>query len=289
MKVPVAGRVQIPMERLLKVKYPCRLAGEHAEGEPVRHRRALITEGRGKMTVHVVALDSVHKIYKRADHSVAALDDVSLTVEEHEFLFVVGESGSGKSTLLLTVGGLVRPSSGRVRVMDTPVYDVSVRRRARLRLREIGFVFQTFNLVPYLTALENVQVPLCLAGKGGGEQRRTAGELLERMGISDRAGHLPADLSVGERQRVAIARALANGPSLILADEPTGNLDPARADDVMDFFQELHGGGMTIVVVSHDPRAAARASRIVRLASGRMLKGSSKGTEVADEPVANEV
>ena len=241
------------------------------------------------MKVPVVALDSVHKVYRRADHRVAALDDVSLTVEEHEFLFVVGESGSGKSTLLFTVGGLVRPSSGRVRVMDTPVYDVSVRRRARLRLREIGFVFQTFNLVPYLTALENVQVPLCLAGEGGREQRRTAGELLERLGMSDRAGHLPADLSVGERQRVAIARALANGPSLILADEPTGNLDPARADDVMDFFQELHGGGMTIMVVSHDPRAAARASRIVRLASGRILEDSGMGREVADEPVANEV
>jgi putative ABC transport system ATP-binding protein len=233
------------------------------------------------MKVPVVALDSVHKVYRRADHSVAALDGVSLTVEEHEFLFVVGESGSGKSTLLFTIGGLVRPSSGQVHVEDTPVYDVSVGRRARLRLHRIGFVFQTFNLVPYLTALENVQVPLCLAGKGNREQRRAANGLLERLGMSDRSGHLPADLSVGERQRVAIARALANGPSLILADEPTGNLDPARADDVMDFFQELHGGGMTIMVVSHDPRAAARASRLVRLASGRILEDSARGREVA--------
>ncbi len=241
------------------------------------------------MTVPVVALDSVHKVYRRADHSVAALDGVSLTVEEHEFLFVVGESGSGKSTLLFTIGGLVRPSSGRVRVMDTPVYDVSVRRRARLRLRNIGFIFQTFNLVPYLTALENVQVPLCLAGKHGRDQARSAGELLARLGMSDRAGHLPADLSVGERQRVAIARALANSPSLILADEPTGNLDPARSDDVMDFFQELHGGGMTIVVVSHDPRAAARASRLVRLAQGRILEDSGKEGRSRHEPVANEV
>jgi putative ABC transport system ATP-binding protein len=158
-----------------------------------------------------------------------------------------------------------------VLLQDESIYDLTSDSRARLRKENIGFVFQTFNLVPYLTALENVQIPLYLAGADENRQTETATALLERVGLGDRLDHKPTELSVGQQQRVALARMLANNPVVILADEPTGNLDPETADQVIRFFEEFNEEGRTIVLVTHDPRAAARASRILKLADGRIV------------------
>ncbi len=181
---------------------------------------------------------------------------------------IVGPSGSGKSTFLHLVGGMLSPTEGKVRIENDSLYDLTSDQRSALRKKKIGFVFQTFNLVPYLTALENVQVPLVLAGLGEEEQRRRAESLLGRVGLSDRLDHKPSELSVGQQQRVALARMLANDPALILADEPTGNLDPETSASIMDFLVELNGEGRTIVMVTHDPRVAARARRALKLVNG---------------------
>jgi putative ABC transport system ATP-binding protein len=169
------------------------------------------------------------------------------------------------------LGGMLSPSSGRVLLKDESIYDLTSDGRARLRKKSIGFVFQTFNLVPYLTALENVQVPMYLAGADEETQEETATTLLQRVGLADRVDHKPAELSVGQQQRVALARMLANDPALILADEPTGNLDPETADQIIRFFEEFNQEGRTIVMVTHDPRAAARARRTLKLADGRIV------------------
>jgi putative ABC transport system ATP-binding protein len=197
---------------------------------------------------------------------------------------VVGPSGSGKSTLLLMLGGMLSPSAGRVLLSDQSVYDLSSDKRARLRKENIGFVFQTFNLVPYLTALENVQVPLFLAATDDKSQYEKATALLDRVGLGDRLDHKPTELSVGQQQRVALARMLANDPAVILADEPTGNLDPETADQVIGFLEELHGEGRTIVMVTHDPRAAERAKRTLRLRDGKLVddgNGEARSLNVA--------
>ena len=163
---------------------------------------------------------------------------------------------------------MLSPTEGKVRIENDSLYDLTSDQRSALRKKKIGFVFQTFNLVPYLTALENVQVPLVLAGLGEEEQRRRAESLLGRVGLSDRLDHKPSELSVGQQQRVALARMLANDPALILADEPTGNLDPETSASIMDFLVELNGEGRTIVMVTHDPRVAARARRALKLVNG---------------------
>jgi putative ABC transport system ATP-binding protein len=199
---------------------------------------------------------------------VRALDRVNLHVARGEFLAVVGASGSGKSTLLFTIGGLSAPTSGRINVGETPVYDLGPGGRAALRRKDVGFVFQTFNLVPYLTTLENVMLPALLSGRSRQEAGAAALRLLDGFGVAARAHHRPAQLSVGERQRTAIARSLVNGPSVILADEPTGNLDPASAGQVIDLLQRLNADGQTIVLVTHDLGLAERARRIVRLEAG---------------------
>ena len=201
-----------------------------------------------------------------------ALDDVSLEVVKGEFVSVVGPSGCGKSTLLLTLGCLIRPSEGAVWLDERSVYDLAHEEAAALRLKTIGFVFQTFNLVPYLTALENVQLPLYLSGVSPTEQRERANQVLDKVGLGDRLHHKPAELSVGQQQRVALARTLANNPRLILADEPTGNLDPALADEMVGELEELNRQGVTLVMVTHDPRIAARAQRQLRLSEGRMVQ-----------------
>ncbi len=199
---------------------------------------------------------------------VTALDQVNLRIERGEFVAVVGPSGSGKSTLLFAMGGLSRPTSGKVFLGETRLSDLGPVERAALRLREVGFVFQTFNLVPYLTCAENVALPALLAGRGRAEAFEAASAVLRRLDLSMRLHHRPAQLSVGERQRVGIGRALVNGPRVLLADEPTGNLDPATADQVMDLFRELNADGQTIVMVTHDPRLAEMAGRVVRLRAG---------------------
>ena len=218
----------------------------------------------------MVRAESVTKRYQRREGEVLALDRVSLEVAEGEFVSIMGPSGCGKSTLLLTLGCLIRPSEGKVWLDGRSVYDLSHEEAAALRLNTIGFVFQTFNLVPYLTALENVQIPLYLSGLTPAEQRARAEEILLKVGLGDRLSHKPSELSVGQQQRVALARTLANEPRLILADEPTGNLDPTLADEMLDHLQELHQEGVTVVMVTHDPRLAARAQRQLRLVDGRV-------------------
>jgi len=216
----------------------------------------------------MVQLEKVTKVYRGPQGEVRALDGVDLRVAEGEFVAVRGASGSGKSTLLLTLGGMVRPTRGRVTVAGSDVYALSPGERARFRAENIGFVFQLFHLVPYLSVLENVLVPT-LAASGRG--RASAPELLEGFGLAHRIHHRPAELSIGERQRVAMARALLNRPKLILADEPTGNLDPANATEVMNHLADLHRSGTTIVVVTHEELAARYAQRTVEIREGRIV------------------
>ena len=218
----------------------------------------------------MVRAEKITKRYQRRDGQVLALDDVSLEVAEGEFVSIMGPSGCGKSTLLLTVGCLIRPSEGKVWLNGRSVYDLNHEEAAKLRLSTIGFVFQTFNLVPYLTALENVEMPAYLSGLSPAKQRERAEELLRKVGLGDRLSHKPSELSVGQQQRVALARTLANNPRLILADEPTGNLDPALAEEMLNHLDELHQEGVTVVMVTHDPRMAARAQRQLKLIEGRV-------------------
>ncbi|NLX97156.1 MAG: ABC transporter ATP-binding protein [Rhodopirellula sp.] len=219
----------------------------------------------------MLRMENVTKTYKLRRQTVVALDDANVHIHPGDFVSLVGPSGSGKSTLLLMLGGMLSPTSGRVLLSDQSIYDLGSNGRARLRKANIGFVFQTFNLVPYLTALENVKIPLYLAGRGDAEQEVCATALLERVGLGDRLDHKPSEMSVGQQQRVALARMLANDPVVILADEPTGNLDPETADDVMGFFEDCNREGRTIVMVTHDPRAAARAKRTLRLKAGKLV------------------
>jgi len=218
-------------------------------------------------------MEGVRKSYNHRTSAVTALRDANVQVNRGDHVSIVGPSGSGKSTLLLMLGGMLSPTSGRVYVDGTSLYDLTPNQRAAFRKKNIGFVFQTFNLVPYLTALENVQMPLFLAGKEEAAQRDQATSLLERVGLGDRLDHKPSELSVGQQQRVALARVLANDPAVILADEPTGNLDPETGRQIIDFFGELNQEGRTIVMVTHDPRAAERAKTTLRLVEGTVLNG----------------
>lgn len=218
--------------------------------------------------------ENVTKVYSRRGSEVTALRADSLAIRDGSYVAVVGPSGSGKSTLLSMLGGMLSPTKGRVLLGDVSLYELSVVERARLRREKIGFVFQTFNLVPYLTAVENVQVPLCLSGVPTDDQSARAAALLERVGLSGRLGHKPCELSIGQQQRVALARTLANHPTVILADEPTGNLDPESRRVVLDFFDELHRDGCTIVMVTHDAVAAERARGVLRIDQGSVSAGS---------------
>ncbi|HEY3323242.1 MAG TPA: ABC transporter ATP-binding protein [Planctomycetota bacterium] len=219
----------------------------------------------------MLKMESVSKDYVLRGKTVKALDDVDLNISKGDFVAVVGPSGSGKSTLLLVLGGMLSPAHGRVLVGGQSLYELHAEQRAAIRKTTIGFVFQTFNLVPYLTACENVEVSLLLAGADDRRQKERATELLERMGLADRLDHKPAELSVGQQQRVALARMLANDPQVILADEPTGNLDPETAQSVLSFLEEMNKEGRTVIMVTHDPKAAARAKRVLRLKDGKVL------------------
>jgi putative ABC transport system ATP-binding protein len=216
----------------------------------------------------VFQLQDVSKVYARRGHEVVALQAPSLEIRMGDYVAIVGPSGSGKTTLLSILGGMLSPNAGRVSVDGVSLYELSVAKRAVFRRERMGFVFQTFNLVPYLTAVENVQIPLYLNGVVKSEQHRRAAELLERVGLKDRLDHKPSELSTGQQQRVALARTLANNPAVILADEPTGNLDPDSRRIVLDFFDELHVEGRTIVMVTHDSVAAERARAWLRLSEG---------------------
>jgi len=216
-----------------------------------------------------VALDGVSKEYELGG-TVTALDDVDLSLSPESYTAVMGPSGSGKSTLLNLVGALDTPTAGRVVVAGDEVSALSERERARVRGTEIGFVFQTFNLMPRLTAVENVALPLVFDGWDRERRRDRASDLLARVGLGDRLDHRPNQLSGGQRQRVAIARALAADPSLVLADEPTGNVDTDTGAEVMGLLDDLQAEGNTVLLVTHERRIASHADRIVHLRDGRV-------------------
>lgn len=224
----------------------------------------------------LISIKDLEKVYQMGDTEVRALDGVSLEVEKGEYLAVMGPSGSGKSTLMNLIGCLDSPTAGKYWLNSNEVSVLNDDELARIRNQEIGFVFQTFNLLPRATALENVEVPLIYAGVPRGERQTRAKETLELVGLGDRMTHQPNELSGGQRQRVAVARALVNRPSLLLADEPTGNLDSRTGEEIMALFDKLNEVGNTIIVVTHEEEIAARAQRVIRLRDGRILEDTRK-------------
>jgi putative ABC transport system ATP-binding protein len=219
----------------------------------------------------LLSVRDLSRAYEAGASRVVALDAVDLDVARREFVAVMGASGSGKSTLLHVLGCLDRPTRGSYRLAGRDVADLSADERASLRNREIGFVFQSFNLVPRTSALENVELPLVYGGVPPGEQRERARAALRSVGLEGRDHHVPSQLSGGQQQRVAIARALVNHPSLLLADEPTGNLDSSTSREILALFQRLHRQGLTIVMVTHEAEVAAHASRVVSFRDGRIV------------------
>ncbi|WP_448522745.1 ABC transporter ATP-binding protein [Pseudothermotoga sp.] len=219
----------------------------------------------------IIRVENVKKIYRMGDNEVRALDGVSLVVEEGEFLIVMGPSGSGKTTLLHLMGCLDKPTEGEIYIASTPISKLNDSQLAKIRNKMIGFVFQQFNLLPRLTALENVELPMIYAGVPKAARRKKAKELLELVGLGDRLHHRPTQLSGGQMQRVAIARALANDPMVLLADEPTGNLDSKSGEEILKIFSELNERGQTIIIVTHDPEVAKHGDRIVRMRDGKIV------------------
>ena len=218
----------------------------------------------------MIVLRDVCKTYQVGDEIVRALDHASLTVQDGEFVSIIGPSGSGKSTMMNIIGCLDTADSGEYLLDDIPIEDYTENELAQIRSRKIGFVFQSFNLIPQLTAQENVELPLIYQRVRRSERRRRVAEALERVQLTSRMHHLPSELSGGQQQRVAIARAVAAHPSLILADEPTGNLDSHTGQDIMDIFHELHESGNTIVLITHDDAVARQAQRSIHILDGRV-------------------
>lgn len=217
-----------------------------------------------------IVLSSIAKSYQAGERLLPVLHDISLDIESGESVAIMGPSGSGKSTLLHIMGALDYPTAGRVMLAGRDLSRLSETELARLRNREIGFVFQNFFLLPYFSILENVCLPSVYRGADS-DGRKTAADLLRRLGLGDRLHHKPHALSGGERQRAAIARALINSPRIIFADEPTGSLDTATGDSIMDLLLEINQSGTTLIVITHDPRVAKRANRIIHIADGRLL------------------
>ncbi|MBI3848781.1 MAG: ABC transporter ATP-binding protein [Verrucomicrobia bacterium] len=221
---------------------------------------------------NIVTIRSLSKVYEQGEIKVTALNNISLDIQAGEFLALMGPSGSGKSTLLHIIAGIDRPTNGECRVQGVDVTKLNESELADWRNHNVGFVFQSFNLIPVLTAYENVELPLLLTRLSGAQRRRQVNTALELVGLADRAKHLPRQLSGGQEQRVAIARALVTDPSLIVADEPTGNLDSQSAQDVMGILQSLSKtAGKTVIIVTHDPKAAAFGSRSIHLEKGELI------------------
>jgi putative ABC transport system ATP-binding protein len=225
----------------------------------------------------VIELTGITKIYQLGGTAFAALNEVDLSIARNDFLALTGPSGSGKSTMMNILGCLDTPTTGRYRLDDEEVAGLDEDRLASVRNRKIGFVFQNFYLMPRMTALDNVAQPLIYRGIGPAARREHARRALERVGLADRTGHRPNEMSGGQRQRVAVARALVGHPELLLADEPTGNLDSRTAREIIDLFKQLHAEGQTVVIVTHDPGVAANCHRLVRLHDGRIAEDRANG------------
>jgi len=224
----------------------------------------------------VIDVRDVERVYDVTDEiTVRALDGVSLRIERGEYVAIMGSSGSGKSTLMNILGCLDAPTAGSYRLDGVDVRDIGEDDLSDLRNRKIGFVFQSFNLIPRTSAQANVELPLAYAGLGRAERRERAAAALAAVGMGNRGHHLPSELSGGQQQRVAVARAIVTNPSLILADEPTGNLDSHSTDDVLDIFDRLNGEGRTVVLITHEDPVAERASRVLRFADGRVRSDDS--------------
>jgi putative ABC transport system ATP-binding protein len=216
----------------------------------------------------LIEIKDITKIYKLGDIEVPALNGINLNIEANEYLAIMGPSGSGKSTMMNIIGCLDVPSAGSYFLNDADVSKLSDDELATIRNKEIGFVFQTFNLLPRADALHNVELPMIYSGKSRAIRRKMAEEALDRVGLGDRIHHKPNELSGGQRQRVAIARALVNNPSIILADEPTGNLDSKTGEEIMEVFEQLHKSGNTIILITHEEYIANHSNRAVRLLDG---------------------
>jgi putative ABC transport system ATP-binding protein len=229
------------------------------------------------MSQPLIQLEGLRKVFTTDEVETHALSDIHLEIRQGEFVSIGGPSGCGKSTLLSILGLLDTPTAGTYILNARPASGLELRERARIRNREIGFIFQSFNLIGDLTVLENVELPLVYRGMPAGERRKRATECLEQVEMGHRAGHLPSQLSGGQQQRVAVARALAGRPSILLADEPTGNLDSTNGDAVMNLLKELHQSGSTICMVTHDQRFAHFADRTVHLFDGRIVSEVEAG------------
>ena len=230
-----------------------------------------------KEMLSTIRLHGIRKLYRIGGEMLAALDGIDLDIRRGEFAALMGPSGSGKSTLMNILGCLDRPSAGSYLLDGAEVAGLSDDALAATRNKKIGFVFQNFNLLPRISALDNVALPLVYAGVGRRERTERAQEMLAAVGLSDRGAHLPNELSGGQRQRVAIARALVNDPHIIMADEPTGNLDTKSTQEIMDIFERMHEKGHTIILVTHEPEIAMRASRQLLVRDGRIMRDEGKG------------
>jgi len=226
----------------------------------------------------IIQIENLFKVYRNGSLEVTALRDISFGVEEGEFVSIMGQSGSGKSTLMNILGCLDTMSQGKYYLDSEDVSRITGKMLAQIRNRKIGFVFQSYNLLPRLNALQNVELPMIYAGTRGKVRRQAALDALDRVGLTERVHHKPSELSGGQKQRVAIARALVNTPAILLADEPTGNLDSRSGEEIMGIFQRLNREGVTIVMVTHEPDIAEHTNRIVAFKDGRIIR---------DEPVLN--
>ncbi len=227
---------------------------------------------------HLIEVKNVYKIYNPGENEVRALDGVSLTVDPGEFVAIIGQSGSGKSTLMNMLGCLDTCTSGSYFINGQDVSHLSDDELSEIRNNEIGFIFQGFNLIPSLNALENVELPLIYRGIGREERRRLSRAALEKVGLEKRIDHRPAEMSGGQQQRVAIARAIAAAPPVILADEPTGNLDKRSGADVMEILRGLWREGRTVILITHDPKIAESANRVVTISDGKIIEDKMKDT-----------
>lgn len=229
------------------------------------------------MSEPIIKVEEIHKSYLMGKEAVPALRGISLDIAEGEFVCLMGPSGSGKTTLLNIVGGLDEPSRGHIAITGESLVSLSENKLAQLRLDKMGFIFQNYNLLANFTAKENVEAPMVLAKVGRKERAQRSQELLERVGLGDRGHHYPSELSGGQQQRVAIARALANNPPILIGDEMTGDLDSETGFAIMRLIKELNDDGMTIVFVTHDPRMAKFAERLIHLQDGKLLNGNGNG------------